>query len=76
MPRLICTYRGFIDILLSYGFIEHNRTGGSHVRYRGSYGGNVRFVDVAAHHMGDNIPTGTLKSMIRQSGLPAKLFRK
>jgi hypothetical protein len=36
----------------------------------------VRYVDVAAHNMGDNIPTGTLVSMIRQSGIPKGFFRK
>lgn len=76
MPRLICTYREFVEILLKHHFEIKTQNGGSHVRYRGEAGGVVRYVDVAAHNMGDNIPTGTLKSMIRQSGLPDKLFRK
>jgi predicted RNA binding protein YcfA (HicA-like mRNA interferase family) len=36
----------------------------------------VRFVDVAPHQLGSEIKIGTLQSMIRQSGLPKKLFRR
>ena len=42
----------------------------------GIVGGAVRFVDVAYHAIGDDVPMGTLESMIRQSGLSKKLFRK
>jgi predicted RNA binding protein YcfA (HicA-like mRNA interferase family) len=76
VPRLVCTYRFFIEILLAHNFKPDDRKGTSHVRYRGEYGGQVRYVDVAAHNMGDNIPTGTLVSMIRQSGMPKSFFRK
>ena len=38
--------------------------------------GEVRFVDVAAHSLNDEIAPGTLNSMIRQSGLSKRLFRK
>jgi hypothetical protein len=38
-------------------------------------GGEVRLVVVAPHRMSDDIKSGTLASMIRQSGLPKKLFR-
>lgn len=76
MPRLICTFRRFIDILLDHGFVLLRHDGGSHRRYRGVVGEKVRLVDVAAHNLNDEIKTGTLKSMIRQSGLPEKLFRR
>jgi predicted RNA binding protein YcfA (HicA-like mRNA interferase family) len=33
-------------------------------------------VTVAVHDMGNEIKPGTLNAMIRQSGLPKKLFRK
>lgn len=33
-------------------------------------------VDLTPHNWKDEIPTGTLKSMIRQCGLSHKLFRK
>jgi hypothetical protein len=29
-----------------------------------------------AHEAGDDVPTGTLQAMIRQSGLPKRLFGK
>lgn len=48
----------------------------SHRRYRGMVGGEVRFVDWAPHNPNSEIPIGTLQSMIRQAGLPKKLFRK
>ena len=34
------------------------------------------FVDIAPHSMKDDVPIGTLAQMIRQSGLPRKLFLK
>lgn len=76
MPRLICTYRDFIDVLRRNGFQIHRQGVGSHTRWRGEFGGTVRLVDVAGHNANDEIPTGTLKSMLRQSGFPAKWFRK
>jgi hypothetical protein len=66
----------FIETLLAHNFKPDDRKGTSHVRYRGEYGGQVRYVDVAAHNMGDNIPTGTPVSMIRQTGMPKSFFRK
>jgi hypothetical protein len=35
----------------------------------------VRYVDWCPHNVNDVIPTGTLASMIRQSGVPKALFR-
>ncbi|MEM7693672.1 MAG: type II toxin-antitoxin system HicA family toxin [Pseudomonadota bacterium] len=76
MPRLKCTFRGFIAIIEANGFALHRHDGGSHRRYRAERDGSVHFVDVAAHNLGDEIKSGTLNAMIRQSGLPKKLFRK
>jgi predicted RNA binding protein YcfA (HicA-like mRNA interferase family) len=76
LPRLICTYQRFLEIITEYGFVLHRHEGGSHRRYRGVVNGEVRLVDLSPHNWDDEIKTGTLKSMIRQCGLPQKLFRK
>jgi len=76
LPRLICTYREFIAIREQHGFLCIRHDGGSHQRLRGDVGGEVRLVDVTPHRLHDEIKTGTLKSMIRQSGLSEKLFRR
>lgn len=76
MPRLVCTFGRFLDIILANGFELHREGATSHKRYRAVIDGQVRFVDFAAHSHHDEIATGTLKSMIRQSGLNQKLFRK
>lgn len=39
-------------------------------------GGRAQLVDVTPHNVNDEIKTGTLKSMIRQSGLNQRLFRR
>ncbi|MFG1219502.1 type II toxin-antitoxin system HicA family toxin [Xanthobacter flavus] len=75
MPRLKCTFREFIEVLLAAGF-EEIRQEGSHRRYRGVVNSEVRLVTVAYHNIGDDILLRTLESMIRQSGLPKKSFRK
>lgn len=67
-------FRDVVDILEAHKFVLI-RQNGSHRRYRGEVGGEVRFVDVAPHSLGDDIAKGTLGSIIRQSGLPRKLFR-
>lgn len=76
MPRLNCTYAEFIAILEAHGFVLHRHGATSHMRYRGVIGGEVRLVDVAPHRMTAPIKLPTLVSMIRQSGLPKKLFVK
>ncbi len=75
MPRLVCTFRRFLEIIEDHGFVLHRSGATSHRRYRGVIDGEVRFVDFAAHNLSDEIKLGTLKSMIRQSGLNQKLFR-
>ena len=75
MPRIKCTFREFIAVLERNGFVEVRQTG-SHRRFRGEIGGQVRMVTVAYHTIGDEITPNVLASMIRQSGLPRELFRK
>jgi predicted RNA binding protein YcfA (HicA-like mRNA interferase family) len=68
-------FREVIRILLKNGF-ELERQRGSHRVYVGSVGGRTRLVIVACHSESDDIKAGTLASMIRQSGLPKRLFRQ
>ena len=75
MPRLVCTFRRFVEIIEANGFVVHRTGATSHVRYRGVVNGKVMYVDVAAHNVNHEIKPGTLDSMIRQSGLPKRLFR-
>lgn len=76
MPSLKCTYGEFLAILERYRFAPHGEQGAtSHYRYRGIVDGQVKYVDCSGKGSTD-IPIGTLQSMIRQSGLPKKLFRK
>lgn len=77
MSRLRCTFREFIDIIEAHGFVEIRHGATSHCRYRGVIGGQVRFVDVASGHgLNIDINIKTLESMIRQTGLSKKLFRR
>jgi predicted RNA binding protein YcfA (HicA-like mRNA interferase family) len=73
LPRLGCTFREAIAILEAHGFELHTHKSSSHRKYRNA---EPRYVTIAAHDLGDVIPIGTLKSIIRQSGLPQNLFRK
>jgi predicted RNA binding protein YcfA (HicA-like mRNA interferase family) len=75
VPRLKCTFREFIEIIEAHGFKLDRHEGTSHRHYRAIVNGQVRYVDVAPHQLGSEIKTGTLQAMIRQSGLPKKLFR-
>lgn len=65
-----------LEILAAHGFVLHRHDGTNHRRYRGIVNNQVQMVDMSPHNWKDEIPTGTLKSMIRQSGLDQKLFRK
>jgi predicted RNA binding protein YcfA (HicA-like mRNA interferase family) len=68
-------FRDLIRILEQHGFALY-RQRGSHRTYKGEVGGSVRVVVVACHRESDDIKPGTLASMIRQSGLPRRLFRR
>jgi len=76
LPRLKCTFREFIAILEEHHFTILRHDDGSHRRYRGVVDGKVRLVTVAFHNFRDEILPDTLASMIRQSGLNKKHFRK
>jgi predicted RNA binding protein YcfA (HicA-like mRNA interferase family) len=69
------TFDAFVRILKANGFVFHRDGKGSHAIYRGVIGENVMLVTVAAHRYSDEIKPGTLAAMMRQSGLPKKLFR-
>ncbi len=76
MPRLILTFGQFIDIITAHGFVLHRHGATSHRRYRAEIDGKVYFVDVAGHRASDTILPKTLASMIRQSGLPKRVFER
>ncbi|MBI1981624.1 MAG: type II toxin-antitoxin system HicA family toxin [Methylocystis sp.] len=69
------TFNTFVRLLEANGFCLHRQGKGSHAIYRGVVDGKVMFVTVAAHRASDDIKPGTLAAMIRQSGLPKKLFQ-
>ncbi len=77
MPRLKCTFREVIAIIEANGFeIVPARTSGSHRQYKRIVAGETRLVTVAYHSINDDVLPDTLSSIIRQSGLPKRLFRK
>ncbi|HVB15353.1 MAG TPA: type II toxin-antitoxin system HicA family toxin [Stellaceae bacterium] len=67
-------FREFIAIIEQHGF-GLTRTDGSHRRYEGVVRGRTELITVAYHRASDDILPRTLASMIRQSGLPKRLFR-
>jgi predicted RNA binding protein YcfA (HicA-like mRNA interferase family) len=67
MPKRIPSSE-FITILTAHGF-ELMSKRGSHAKYRDANGHTV-----ILPHPRKDIPVGTLRSMIRQSGLPTRLF--
>jgi predicted RNA binding protein YcfA (HicA-like mRNA interferase family) len=75
VPRLKCTFRDFIEVL-EIAHFDLVRTEASHRRYAGTVGKEKRNVTVAFHNINDEIKPDTLASMIRQSGLPKRLFRR
>ena len=75
MPRLKCSFADVIDILEAHGFALVRQDATSHRQFRGVVQGQVRMVTVAGK-LSDDVAVGTLQSMIRQSGLPKRLFRR
>ncbi len=63
-----CSSEAFIRILTrnGFGFVSQR---GSHAKYRDGAGHTV-----IVPHPRKDVPVGTLRSMIRQSGLPKELF--
>jgi predicted RNA binding protein YcfA (HicA-like mRNA interferase family) len=74
LPRLKCTGNEVIDVLLSKGFQLHRHDGTSHRRYRGEVNGQVRFVDVAVHNLSEDIPVGTLESIVAKADWTKSCF--
>ena len=68
-------FHDFIPILEANGFELERQEATSHRVYKSKVRGKTRLVIVAYSRLGDDIMKGTLSSMIRQSGLPKKLFR-
>jgi predicted RNA binding protein YcfA (HicA-like mRNA interferase family) len=68
-------FRDFIKIIEDQRFKFDRQRGTSHRQYKGVVDGLARLVTVACTREGDDIAKGTLAAMIRQSGLPRKLFR-
>lgn len=67
-------YRDFVPILLAHGF-KLVRERATHKQYQGVVDGKTMLVTVDYSQPGDDISVRNLASMIRQSGLPKKLFR-
>ena len=67
MPKRISSTQ-LISILTAHGFDFVSKRG-SHAKYRDTLGHTV-----IIPHPRKDIPIGTLRSMIRQSGLPTELF--
>jgi predicted RNA binding protein YcfA (HicA-like mRNA interferase family) len=67
-------YRRIVEILTDADFTEIS-CNGSHRKYEGWVNGQRMIVTVAYHRINDDVLPKTLASMIRQSGLPKKLFR-
>jgi predicted RNA binding protein YcfA (HicA-like mRNA interferase family) len=69
-------FRDFIPILEANGFALDRQGATSHRQYRGTVGGKVMLVTVDYSQLGEDISKRNLASMIRQSGLPKKTFRR
>ena len=67
------SFRDMIRFLESRGF-ELFRQSGSARTYKGMIKGQIRVVTIHYHRGGDDIKPGTLRSIIRQSGIPKKDF--
>ena len=68
-------FRQVRDILEANG-ISFKRNGkGSHRIYEGIHNGKIRLVILSYNHLGEDVKPGTLAGIIRQSGLPKRLFR-
>jgi predicted RNA binding protein YcfA (HicA-like mRNA interferase family) len=67
-------YRAAVRLLLDHGFVLL-RQEGSHRQYEGMIGGRRRIVTIAYHQASDDVRARTLASIVRQSGLPKRLFR-
>ncbi|MFI4981686.1 MAG: type II toxin-antitoxin system HicA family toxin [Nevskiales bacterium] len=67
-------YRDFVRIIEQHGFAV-DRQRGTHRQFKGMIAGRLQLVTVDYAQSGEDISPRNLSSMIRQSGLPKKLFR-
>lgn len=67
-------YRDVIRVLTNHGF-RPVRQKGSHRQYEGLVDGRRHMVTIACHSENDDVLPNVLASIIRQSGLPKRLFR-
>ena len=68
-------YREALEILVSNGFYFKREGKGSHRVYESTHSGRTWTVILSYSRLGDDIRPNTLRSIIRQSGLPKELFR-
>ncbi len=68
-------YKEVERVLIQNGFTLERQTG-SHRQYTATINGQRRVVTLSYHRVKDDVPSGTLGSIIRQSKLEKKLFRK
>ena len=67
-------YRAFVEILKAHDFTVI-RERATHKQYEGFVGGVRMLVTVDYSQLSEDISPRNLASMIRQSGLPKRLFR-
>lgn len=67
-------FRQIISILEKNHFTL-TRVRGSHGTYMGIVNGQRRIFTVQQNHLNETVAIGTLKSIIRQSGLAKELFK-
>jgi mRNA interferase HicA len=70
MPKILKAYK-IIKALEQNGFVEYSQKG-SHKKFRKVESGNTLTVIVPIHSR--DIPYGTFRSILRQSGLSEDLF--
>lgn len=71
--KLITTFNEMIAVLEDHGFTQ---IPGRKCQWTAVIEGQRRIVTIDYHGGNRSIATGTLQSMIRQSGLPKAVFRK
>ena len=69
-------YREVLRILRDNGFSYKRDGKGKHTIWEGKHSGKTYVVTLSYDQEGNDVPKGTLDNIIRQSGLPKKLFRK
>ena len=69
-------YREVLRILRDNGFSFKRDGKGKHTIWEGNYSDKTHVVVLSYDQEGNDVPKGTLDNIIRQSGLPKRLFRK